>query len=133
MPDSDTRSVARYGRWLQRSVGPHFTVGIGSSEGGLLWPESSAWAPLLLGCLGSLVLACATTVLLQQAGRRPRIDNAVWLSAWAAQLAALAATLAPLWPAGGLPLALLAAQFWLAAMLHWAWHLRPSLLRLPAA
>ena len=42
MPDSYTRSLARYGRWLQRSAGPQFKVGIGRSEGSLLWPDDAA-------------------------------------------------------------------------------------------
>lgn len=116
--------------WLQRST----WAWLGTAAGlNLVWPDAAPAAPLLLGCLASLVMARATAELLQQAGRRPRIDNTVWFSAIAAQLAALAATLAPLWPAfplGGQPLALLAAQFWLGAVALWAWHLRPGLLRL---
>ena len=115
--------------WLLRSVWAWLGVAAGLT---VLQPGAAAWAPLLMGGLGSLVLALGTTTTLQQLGRRPRIDNAVWFSAWAAQGAALVATLAPLWPALHLPLHLLAAQCWLAAMAHWAWHLRPSLLRLPA-
>jgi uncharacterized protein involved in response to NO len=117
--------------WLQRST----WAWLGTAAGlNLVWPDTAPAAPLLLGCLGSLVVARATAELLQQAGRRPRIDNTVWFSALAAQLAALAATVAPLWPSapmGGQPLALLAAQFWLGAVALWAWHLRPGLLRLP--
>lgn len=97
----------------------------------LLHPALPAQPALLMGCLGSLVMGRATMVALQQAGRQPRIDNAVWFSAWAAQAAALAMLLSPLQAGGGL--ALLAAQFWLAAVVLWAWHLRPSLLRLPAS
>lgn len=114
--------------WLQRCTWAWLGVAAGLH---LLWPEAKPWPALLMGCLGSLVLARGTGELLQQAGQRRRIDNTVWFSAWAAQLAALAAVLAPLWPAGSGPLALLAAQFWLAAVGLWAWHLQPSLLRLP--
>lgn len=114
--------------WLQRSAWAWLGIAAGLN---LLFPDAMPWAPLLLGCLGSMVIARTTTETLQQAGQRPRIDNAVWFSAIAAQAAALAATLAPLWPAGGAPLGLLAAQFWLAAVGLWAWHLRPGLLRLP--
>jgi hypothetical protein len=115
--------------WLQRSTWAWLGIAAGLN---LVVPEAAPWAPLLLGSLASLVLARATAEVLQQAGQRPRIDNAVWFSAIAAQLAALAATLASLWPLGGQPLALLTAQFWLAAVALWAWHLRPGLLRLPA-
>ncbi|HOY02950.1 MAG TPA: hypothetical protein PLV36_15790, partial [Zoogloea sp.] len=76
MPDSDTRSVARYGRWLQRSVGPHFTVGIGSSEGGLLWPESSAE---LAGTLSSL--PCAELECLPSMQRLDSADGPIYLRA----------------------------------------------------
>ncbi len=114
--------------WLQRCTWAWLGVAVGLN---LLWPGATAWPALLVGCLGSLVLAGGTVELLQQAGRRPRIDNSVWFSAWAAQLAALLALLAPLWPAGSGPATLLAAQFWLAAVALWAWHLRPSLLHLP--
>jgi hypothetical protein len=108
-------------------------VWLGTAAGlTLLHPELSVWPALLMGCLGNLVMLRATQVALQQAGRRPRIDNTVWFSAWAAQAAVLAALLAPLQP-GGAALGLLAAQFWLAAVVHWAWHLQPSLLRLPAS
>ena len=128
---ADGRTLAPAGSrlgWLQRST----WAWLGTAAGlNLVWTDAAPAAPLLLGCLGSLVMARATTELLQQANRRPCIDNTVWFSAIAAQLAALAATLAPLWPAGGQPLALLAAQFWLGAVALWAWHLRPGLLRLP--
>lgn len=116
---------------LQRCAWAWLGTGAGLT---LLRPDLPVWPALLMGCLGSLVLLRATEVLLQQAGRRPRIDNTVWFSAWAAQAAALAALLAPVLQGarpGGTALALLAAQFWLAAVAHWAWHLRPSLLRLP--
>jgi hypothetical protein len=106
-------------------------VWLGSAAGlTLLRPDLPVWPALLMGCLGSLVLLRATELLLQQAGRRPRIDNTVWFSAWAGQAAALLALLASARPGGG-ALALLAAQGWLAAVALWAWHLRPSLLRLP--
>lgn len=98
----------------------------------LLRPDLPVWPALLMGCLGSLVLLRATGLLQQQAGRHARIDNTVWCSAWAAQAAALAMLLATALP-GGAALALLAAQFWLAAVALWAWHLRPSLLHLPAS
>jgi uncharacterized protein involved in response to NO len=117
--------------WLQRSTWAWLGIAAGLN---LVWPDAAPAAPLLMGCLASLVMARATAELLQQAGQRPRIDNTVWFSVIAAQLAALAATLAPLWtssPSGGQPLALLAAQFWLGAVALWAWHLRPGLLRLP--
>lgn len=114
--------------WLQRCTWAWLGVAAGLN---LAWPAANPWPALLMGCLGSLVLVRGSSELLQQAGRRPRIDNTVWFSAWVAQLAALAAVLAPLWPAGSGPLALLAAQFWLAAVGLWAWHLQPSLLRLP--
>lgn len=107
-------------------------VWLGTSAGlALVRPELPAWPALLMGCLGSLVMWRATEAALQQAGRRPRIDNTVWFSAWAAQLAVLGTLLAPLQAGGGGALGLLAAQFWLAAVAHWAWHLLPSLLRLP--
>ncbi len=100
----------------------------------LLHPDVPAQPALLMGCLGTLVMGRATAVALRQAGRPPRIGHAVWFSACAAQGAVLAALLAPwlvpLRVGGGL--ALLAAQFWLGAVALWAWHLRPSLLRLPA-
>lgn len=124
---ADPRRRSRQG-WLLRSVRAWLGVAAGLT---LLQPDAAPWAPLLMGALGSLVLVLGTTTTLQQLGRRPRIDNAVWFSAWVAQAAALVATLAPLWPTLRLPLDLLAAQCWLAAMAHWAWHLRPSLLRLP--
>lgn len=98
----------------------------------LLRPDLPVWPALLMGFLGSLVLLRATGLLLQQAGRRARIDNTLWCSAWAAQAAALAMLLATALQ-GGAALALLAAQFWLAAVALWAWHLRPSLLHLPAS
>ena len=108
-------------------------VWLGTAAGlTVLRPDLPAWPALLMGSLGSLVLVRATEVALQQAGQRPRIDNTVWFSAWAAQAAVLATLLAPLLADGGPALALLAAQFWLAAVAHWAWHLQPSLLRLPA-
>jgi NnrS protein len=107
-------------------------VWLGTAAGlTLMRPELPVWPALLMGCMGNLVMLRATEVALQQAGRRPRIDNAVWFSAWAAQVAVLAAMLAPLQAGGGGAGELLAAQFWLAAVVHWAWHLQPSLLRLP--
>ena len=122
-------SITRLGA-LQRLA----WVWLGTAAGlSLLRPELPVWPALLMGCLGSLVMLRATEVALQQAGRRPRIDNAVWFSAWAAQLAVLGALLAPLQAGGGGALGLLAAQFWLAAVVLWAWHLQPSLLRLPAS
>ena len=109
-------------------------VWLGTAAGlTLLRPELPVWPALLMGCLGNLVMLRATEVALRLAGRRPRIDNAVWFSAWAAQLAVLGALLAPLPAGGGGALGLLAAQFWLAAVVLWAWHLQPSLLRLPAS
>lgn len=105
-------------------------VWLGTAAGlTLLQPDLAAQPALLMGCLAALVMGRVTMVALGQAGRRPRIDNAVWFSAWAAQAAVLAALLAPAQAGGGL--ALLAAQFWLGAVGHWVWHLRPSLLRLP--
>lgn len=99
----------------------------------LLRPDLPVWPALLMGCMGNLVVLRATEVALRQAGRRPRIDNTVWFSAWAAQVAVLGALLAPPYAHGGLALGLLAAQFWLAAVAHWVWHLQPCLLRLPAS
>jgi hypothetical protein len=115
--------------WLQRSAWAWLGVAAGLN---VLAPDAAPTAPLLLGCLSTLVMARVTAEVLEQAGRRPRIDNAVWFSALAAQLAALVATAAPLWSgAPAVALHLLAAQFWLAAVALWAWHLRPSLVRLP--
>lgn len=108
---------------------------LGTAAGlGVLQPDLSVLPALLLGCMGCLVMGRATTVALQQAGRRACIGNAAWFSAWAAQVAALVAALAALLAPqqAGAGLALLAAQFWLGAVVLWTWQLRPSLLPRPA-
>jgi uncharacterized protein involved in response to NO len=85
--------------------------------------ESLALAPLYaftMGCLGSLLLALATGVARGQSGRAVLADNWVWMMFWALQVAVAARVAAALWPAAGVPLTLLAAQFWLAAAGAWA-------------
>jgi uncharacterized protein involved in response to NO len=128
---ADGRPLAAAGTrlgWLQRSTWAWLGIAAGLN---LVWPGLAPVAPLLLGCLGSLVMAGVSTAMQQHAQRAPRISNMVWFSAIAAQLAAAMAVVAPLWLAAGLPLALLAAQFWLGAVGLWAWHLRRGLLQLP--
>lgn len=73
-----------------------------------------------MGFFGSLLLAMATRVARGHSGRPLRADAWVWLAFWALQVAVLARVGAALWPAGGTPLTLLAAQLWLAAVAAWA-------------
>ena len=109
-------------------------VWLGTAAGlSLVQTDLPVWPALVMGCLGSLVMLRVTEVALQLAGRTPRIDNTVWFSAWAAQVAVVAVLVAPLLAGSGPALGLLAAQFWLAAVAHWAWHLQPSLMRQPAS
>lgn len=73
-----------------------------------------------MGFLGSTLLAMATRVARGHSGRPLVADHWTWLLFCALQVAVVARVLAALWPAAGVPLTLLAAQFWLAAVGAWA-------------
>jgi len=47
MADLQTGELARYGRWLKRSVGAAFRIGIGNAAGKLLWADGNAAEPLV--------------------------------------------------------------------------------------
>lgn len=73
-----------------------------------------------MGFLGSTLLAMATRVARGHGGRPLVADPWTWLLFCALQVAVVARVLAALWPTAGVPLTLLAAQFWLAAVGAWA-------------
>jgi len=101
-----------------------------AATGGAL---SLGLAPLhafTMGYLGSTLLAMATRVVCGHGGRTLVADNWAWAMFWALQAGVVLRVLAALWPLAQLPFTLLAAQFWLAAVLAWAlryggWLLRP--------
>ena len=72
MADMQTDEVARYGRWLKRSVGTAFRIGVGSAAGELLWADGNDAAPL--------ASALATCIALPHDGsegmRRQEADGA---------------------------------------------------------
>ena len=90
-----------------------------SSSGGVLSLGDAPLQALLMGFVGSMLLASATATVRALSGRAVLADNWVWLMAWALQVAALAQVCAALWPQAGTPLQLLAAQFWLGSMGAW--------------
>jgi len=83
-----------------------------------------------MGYLGSTLIAMATRVVCGHGGRTLVADNWAWAIFWALQAGVVLRVLAALWPAAQVPLTLLAAQFWVAAVGAWAlrygrWLLQP--------
>lgn len=83
-----------------------------------------------MGYLGSTWMAMATRVVCGQGGRTLVADNWAWAMFWALQAGVVLRVLAALWPLAQVPFTLLAAQFWLGAVLAWAvryggWLLKP--------
>jgi uncharacterized protein involved in response to NO len=73
-----------------------------------------------MGFMGSTLLALATRVALDHAGRPLVADHWTWVLAWVVQAGVLMSVLAALFPVAATPLTLLAAQFWTVAGLTWA-------------
>jgi len=100
-----------------------------ASEGAL----SLGLAPLhafTMGYLGSMLMAMATRVICGHGGRTLVADRRVWAMFWVLQAAVLCRVTAALWLALQVPLTLLAAHFWVAAVAAWAlryglWLLEP--------
>lgn len=72
MAEPQTDEIARYGRWLKRSVGTTFRIGVGNTAGELLWADGNDAAPL--------ASALATCIALPHDGsegmRRQEADGA---------------------------------------------------------
>ena len=85
-----------------------------------------------MGYLGSTLLAMATRVICGHGGRTLVADNWAWAMFWVLQAGVLCRVWAAMWPSVQLPLTLLAAHFWVAAVVAWAlrygrWLLKPRL------
>lgn len=85
-----------------------------------------------MGYLGSTLLAMATRVVCGHSGRTLVADNWAWAMFWALQVGVVLRVTGALWPLAQVPFTLLAAQFWLGAVLVWAlrygrWLLSPRL------
>ena len=72
MAEPQIDEIARYGRWLKRSVGTTFRIGVGNTAGELLWADGNDAAPL--------ARALATCIALPHDGsegmRRQEADDA---------------------------------------------------------
>ena len=85
---------------------------------------------LTMGYLGATLFAMATRVASGHSGRSLAADNTAWALYWVLQAAVLLRVVGALWPAGAMPLTVLAVLAWTTAMGGWAlsygnWFVRP--------
>ena len=87
---------------------------------------------LTMGYLGATLFAMATRVASGHSGRSLAADNTAWALYWVLQAAVLLRVVGALWPAGVVPLTVLAVLAWTTAMGGWAlrygnWFVRPRI------
>ena len=87
---------------------------------------------LTMGYLGATLFAMATRVASGHSGRSLAADNTAWALYWVLQAAVLLRVVGALWPAGAVPLTVLAVLAWTTAMGGWAlrygnWFVRPRI------